>query len=188
MATTTIHGRQGMETETMTGRLKAYHCLCSTHILTTPYEIDRLPRRAAPSMDQARILHLPNNRTAQGSRGGQLREQATTSTATQAATSSTPPAGRGVSNEGGTRSTVWRPSLLSPSLRPQRKPHIIRREDGYEKRRLWRCAHCSLGIGYEVVDDRDDDQLTESGDPQGRTLCLLEDALVDGETLLPGQR
>ena len=28
---------------------------------------------------------------------------------------------------------------------------MVRREDGFEKRRVWRCGRCGVGVGYEVV-------------------------------------
>lgn len=34
------------------------------------------------------------------------------------------------------------------------KPIIVRREDGFEKRSLWRCGRCSLVIGYEILGDQ----------------------------------
>lgn len=43
------------------------------------------------------------------------------------------------------------PSLLSPSLRAARRVIVVRREDGFEKRRMWRCGRCGTGVGYEVV-------------------------------------
>ena len=51
--------------------------------------------------------------------------------------------------EGAGPSTYW-PSLLAPSLRLARKCVVVRREDGFEKRRVWRCARCGVGVGYEV--------------------------------------
>lgn len=40
-------------------KIHTYHCLCSTHLLTTPYLLASLPARAPPSKDKARILPLP---------------------------------------------------------------------------------------------------------------------------------
>jgi len=31
-----------------------------------------------------------------------------------------------------------------------RRVTIVRREDGFEKRLLWRCSRCSVGVGYEI--------------------------------------
>ena len=52
---------------------------------------------------------------------------------------------------GGAASTMIYPSLLSPYFRPARKLLVVRREDGYEVRRVWRCGRCGGGVGYEIV-------------------------------------
>jgi len=31
------------------------------------------------------------------------------------------------------------------------KATVIRREDGFEKRLLWRCARCNVVVGYEIL-------------------------------------
>lgn len=33
-----------------------------------------------------------------------------------------------------------------------RRPVIVRREDGWEKRWVWRCGRCRLGVGYSLSD------------------------------------
>lgn len=39
---------------------RTYHCLCTTLIVATNYNLDSLPVRAAPSLDQAKILPVEN--------------------------------------------------------------------------------------------------------------------------------
>lgn len=63
------------------------------------------------------------------------------------------------------------PSLLSTALRPARKIVVVRREDGFEKRRVWRCGRCGVGVGYEVVGKEDEGR--------GRVMFLLEGGLRD---------
>ena len=89
------------------------------------------------------------------------------------------------------------PSLLSPSFRPMRKALIIQREDGYEKRRIWRCGRCALVIGYELLSERIDDgdrgdggdaSIATEGEGAGykeseRVIFLLEDGLVETQQL-----
>jgi hypothetical protein len=35
-------------------------------------------------------------------------------------------------------------------MAPDKKVTIVRREDGFEKRVLWRCERCRVGVGYEL--------------------------------------
>ena len=37
------------------------------------------------------------------------------------------------------------------AMEKDRKVTIVRREDGFEKRVLWRCLRCRLVVGYEVM-------------------------------------
>ncbi|KAF3198030.1 hypothetical protein TWF106_003097 [Orbilia oligospora] len=43
-------------------------------------------------------------------------------------------------------------TLLLSSIR-DRRPCVIRREDGFEKRLLWRCGRCRLIFGYQIYDE-----------------------------------
>lgn len=49
----------------------------------------------------------------------------------------------------------------------------MRREDGFEKRRMYRCGRCGVGVGYEVL--REDGR----GEEEGRVLFLMEGGLVE---------
>ena len=71
------------------------------------------------------------------------------------------------------------PSLLSPSLRPARKIIVVRREDGFEKRRMWRCGRCGTGVGYEVVGVGGGGG-GEDGE-RGRVMFLLEGGMREME-------
>lgn len=51
-------------------------------------------------------------------------------------------------------------TLLLSSVR-DRRACIIRREDGFEKRLLWRCGRCRLIFGYQIADDLLDEQEKE---------------------------
>lgn len=41
--------------------------------------------------------------------------------------------------------------LLSMAL--DRRPVVVRREDGFEKRVPWRCGRCRLVVGYDILAD-----------------------------------
>ena len=73
------------------------------------------------------------------------------------------------------------PSLLSPSLRPARKIIVVRREDGFEKRRVWRCGRCGTGVGYEVVGSGGDGGGGGEDGDRGRVMFLLEGGMREME-------
>lgn len=76
--------------------------------------------------------------------------------------------------EGGSIDGGPLPSLLTPNLRPARKVLVVRREDGFEKRRMYRCGRCGVGVGYEIL--REDGG---EGKEEGRVVYLMEGGLVE---------
>lgn len=57
---------------------------------------------------------------------------------------------------------------------------MVQREDGWEKRRIWRCGRCGLGVGYEVVREEERVGGVEKGDKEvQKVLFLLEGGLVE---------
>ena len=135
--------------------IQTYHCICHTHILTTPYDISFLPTRRS-TLDHARILPLPSigNIDAKSSK---LHE-----------TSHPPHA-----------PPTHLPSILSPNLKPAKKAIVIRREDGYERRRCWTCGRCGLVVGYEVEGGGNEEGIERETGPRGKILYLLEGALSE---------
>lgn len=74
------------------------------------------------------------------------------------------------------------PSLLLPALRPTRKLTLVQREDGYERRRVWRCGRCGLAIGYEV--ENADSVKVKEDDERLRVMFVLEESLMRTESML----
>ena len=69
------------------------------------------------------------------------------------------------------------------NMRPTRKEVIVRREDGFEKRRVYRCGRCGVGVGYVLVGQEEDPKERE------KVLYLLHGGLVEtGEMGLEGGR
>lgn len=142
---------------TVTPTIHTYHCLCSTHLLTTPYALSTLHQRASPSLDHARILPLPpvpaisNDEEVDQGREDLTEEQ------------------------------LIVPSLLSVNLKATRKPIVVQREDGWEKRRMWRCGRCGMAIGYEVCADGAEGGVLvlEKRQRVGKVLFLLDGGLVE---------
>ncbi|EKD15435.1 hypothetical protein MBM_06651 [Drepanopeziza brunnea f. sp. 'multigermtubi' MB_m1] len=114
-------------------KINTYHCLCTTLLLATTHTLSHLPRRSSPqspsttsaSSDTALILPLP---PLPSSSSPNPNPNPTDD-------NPLPPQGHSI--------------LLA--LSPDRKLTIVRREDGFEKRLLYRCARCRLVVGYEVV-------------------------------------
>lgn len=157
-----------------------YHCICSTHLLTTPYKISSLPQRAAPSLDCAKILPLPPfptpaSRKVLDDPTNQSPLQALTNNESSLSENTEDRASKDDRPDGGDGDSVL-PSLTSSSFRPTRKVIIVQRTDGWEKRRVWRCGRCGLGVGYEVLGEEQGKE--GKNEEKGRVLFLLEGSLV----------
>ena len=154
-----------LSTSTSTLAVHSYHCLCSTHLLTTPYVLSDLRQRASPSLDHARILPFPSTSSAShDEQEDQAREETEEGQQQQ-------------------KSSQILPSLLSTNVKPVRKPLVVQREDGWEKRRLWRCGRCGVAVGYEILGDEEPATVAagggKKGDGVGKVLFLLEGGLVE---------
>lgn len=57
----------------------------------------------------------------------------------------------------------------------------MQRDDGWEKRRMWRCWRCGLGIGYEILADEDPGAggRTDAEGNAGKVLFLLDGGLLE---------
>lgn len=119
----------------------AYHCICSTLILTTNHKLENLARRQDTVLDRARILPF------EGEDGGAQ------------------------------QSTLH-------NMTVDAKPIIIRRDDGFEKRLLYKCDRCKLTIGYKL----DNSSSEEGANSTTDVLYILPGSLMDTETMSAGQR
>jgi len=107
----------------LTPKVHTYHCLCSSMLLASTHSLSSLPRRstANDSLDAAVILPLNPPPS--------------------------PPSGTDGAHDTDLPSAGY---TLLLGLALDRKLTVVRREDGFEKRRLHRCARCQLVVGYEV--------------------------------------
>lgn len=121
--------------------IQTYHCLCTTLILVTPYDLAKLPVRSSSSPEQAIILPLPTS---------------------------------DVSDQ----DQKYAKSALH-NVVSDRKPMIVRREDGFEKRVPLRCTRCKLVVGYKVDDD--------SGSSDSSTVFLLPGGFMSTENMKEGR-
>lgn len=65
----------------------------------------------------------------------------------------------------------------------ERRPVVVRREDGFEKRTLFRCTRCKLAIGYSLDDARWDD-----AEERSRPVYLLPGGLLSTTDMAEGKR
>ena len=72
--------------------------------------------------------------------------------------------------------TAATPASSLHNVTEDRKPIVVRREDGFEKRDLLRCNRCNLPVGYKLVD-------SEAG---ADVLYVLPDGLVTTEKMKEG--
>ncbi|KAH8659340.1 hypothetical protein BGZ60DRAFT_531245 [Tricladium varicosporioides] len=111
----------------MPPQIETYHCICSTLLLATTHVLSSLPRRSTNSggLDAAIILPLP----------------------------SSPPDFSLSGNEPGKEQVEIPPEgyTITLGIIKDAKPMIVRREDGFEKRQLWRCERCKIVVGYELT-------------------------------------
>jgi hypothetical protein len=112
-------------------QINTYHCICTTLLLATTHTLSSLPRRAEPALDKALILPLPPA----------SRLAAAGETAKEGEDDAEPQA----SDESG---DVGYSLLLATTQ--DRKPTMVRREDGFERRVLLRCGRCRLVVGYKL--------------------------------------
>ncbi|KAF2475790.1 uncharacterized protein BDR25DRAFT_322247 [Lindgomyces ingoldianus] len=101
-----------------------YHCLCSHLLLATTTPLPALPTRQN-SLDKAHIMPLPPPPTAH----------------------SQSPRHRHAHSEPAASLDHYG-LLLSATL--DRKPEIVRSDDGFEKRYMQRCGRCALVVGYQL--------------------------------------
>lgn len=156
-------------------QIYTYHHICLAHILTTPYALASLPTRAPPSLDSARILPLPSlDSPSPGRDSPSLAPRPSPSP-------SLPPNSSKTEHQ----QDKYLPSLLH-NLRPARKALVIQRDDGWERRRVWRCARCGVGVGYEI-EGTDGGEGGAGDEERLRVMYLLEGGLVETGEMMAGE-
>ncbi|OJJ55093.1 hypothetical protein ASPSYDRAFT_159486 [Aspergillus sydowii CBS 593.65] len=114
--------------------ITTHHCrFCATLLIATTRDLSRLPTRQKNAADSARILPLRNHTFPSSS--------STSTTQTPEETQARSP------NQDQNGRQEHYTILLSTNAR-DRKPTLIRREDGFEKRVFLRCGRCRVTVGY----------------------------------------
>lgn len=173
-------------TPTPTGpQIHTYHCICTQLLLATTTPLPSLPRRGGPASatvssddttttttptsDRAFILPLPTRPPTAADAPNAQQDEATAASAAAAVA------------EG-------KHYALLLNVQSERKPRIVQRDDGLEKRWGQRCARCRCVVGYML-----DWAHFKEGEGEGRSGCrrdvvyLLPGGLVGTEEMARGE-
>ena len=80
---------------------------------------------------------------------------------------------------------------LLVGMQKDSKMTIIRREDGFEKRFLWRCGRCALVVGYEITGPEDSGlggREREGEEFDGKVAYLLPNGILSTGTMVQGKK
>jgi len=145
----------------MAPNIQTYHCLCTSLLLASTHTLSNLPRRAAPCLDNSLILPVVDFLS--DSLGP---DDADTGTEQDAA--------KNLPVEGYTK-------LLG--MVADKKATLVRREDGFERRVVWRCSRCAVPVGYEI-------QGSASGKEHAATkvVYVLPGGMMSTEVMIRGKR
>lgn len=144
--------------------IRTYHCRFCNHLLiASTQELSTLPRRRAPALDNAMILPLPTKSTGadeedededeedEEEEESNEKDPGETEISQQMESATLKPSSKKGKSSAASSSSQHYTILLSTTT-PDRKPIILRRADGFEKRLLVRCGRCKLVLGY-VLDE-----------------------------------
>jgi hypothetical protein len=81
------------------------------------------------------------------------------------------------------KETTQTASSVLLNVAPERKPVIIRRDDGFEKRTLLRCTRCKLVIGYNI-----DEAQWENVEADLKQVYLLPGGVLCTADMVQGKR
>ena len=203
-------GSQPPETRSTGSKLQinTYHCICNQLVLASTLTLDTLARRQPPNQDSALILPLPPPpRTSSSSSSSSASSDDDDDEDSEQKASSSRKRKKQDKRDTGSRSTSYS-ILLSTTL--DRRPIIVRREDGFEKRWLWRCGRCRVVLGYQLdeihftastistsksatsdmdaADGADDGGATIRGGKMGKVVYLLPMGLLSTDDMARGKR
>ncbi|KAI9678245.1 MAG: hypothetical protein M1817_006190 [Caeruleum heppii] len=124
-------------------RIHTYHCLCTHLLLASTATLSSFPtRQKPPSLDGAVIVPLPPP----------PRIPSTSHPDSDSESDEGSAESRTASKQTKDVDLRREPYTLLLSTTQDRRPLIIRRDDGFEKRRLVRCGRCRVVVGY-VLDE-----------------------------------
>lgn len=171
-----------MSASAQTPQIYTYHCFCSQLLLATPYTLSSLPRRKGPTgSDAALILPLGEPPgTTLTAEDLSLEDKESTGVGKKVENNDTDNGAGEIDGEDGAGGRVGYSLLVNTTL--DRKPVVVRREDGFEKRWLRRCGRCRVVVGYLVAVKEGEKEGKEKAG-KGRVVYLLEGGLKATEEL-----
>ncbi|KAI9860251.1 MAG: hypothetical protein M1824_003251 [Vezdaea acicularis] len=153
-----------------------YHHLCSQLLLASTHQLEHLRRRAPPAVDKAIILPLPPPPRSPDESDEEEEEELESEAEADAS--------RRREKKLNARANEQRQGysvLLSVTY--DKKPMIIRRDDGFEKRHIFRCGRCRGIVGYGI-----DSAATGHGQEQDLKIAyLLPGGLMTTEEMRAGK-
>jgi hypothetical protein len=179
-------------------KVHTHHCrFCNHLLLATTRTIATLPRRKAPAQDNALILPLPSaDEDEEEDEEEDDEPDADATTSPEPGTETNRPETQKAESEGrGTRRKQKHYTILLSTTLPDRKATLVRREDGFEKRRFLRCGRCRVVVGYFLdavhfpvghgkgEDKGEDVGEGEGADQEPRVVYLLPGALMETEIM-----
>ncbi|KAI5840909.1 hypothetical protein BZA05DRAFT_413716 [Tricharina praecox] len=151
-----------------TPRVHTYHCTACSHLLlASTHNFKTLPTRRGPGLDSATIVPMPpppkTPKPASAEDSGDEDDDAAAEAAGY--------------------------TLLLALLRRDRAPKVVTREDGFEKRAIWRCGRCKVIVAYML--DESQYKGVNGKKPakgsEGGFLYVLPGALTESGLLGEGQ-
>jgi hypothetical protein len=159
-------------------QINTYHCLCTSLLLSTTHTLSSLPIRQSNNSvsDNAIILPLPSSPPSLSSSQSQTNNgKAPESNSVH----TIPPAGYSI--------------LLG--LQADSKTTIIRREDGFEKRVLYKCGRCGVVVGYGIASETPSEEMDMDNGQEnagteevykGKILYILPGGVMSTEVMSKG--
>lgn len=190
---TSIQHPPTTQPDTTTGRntdtpsaIKTHHCRFCNHLLVaTTRHLPSLPRRQEPARDAALILPLPVSNTDDEEEGEQEEEEEKKKKEGNGTTTQTQTPAHKQRKTKPRKGTDY--SILLSTTLPDRRPTLIRREDGFEKRLLLRCGRCRVGMGYFLDPVHFPDNYGgEDWDGDAKVVYLLPGALMETGVMVQG--
>lgn len=161
-----------------------YHCLCSSLLFATTHSLNSLPRRSGSALDKAVILPLPPPPAVESTPSPEPEEAENEDGANEQ------PQSRNREENKNSLPPLGYTVLLGMTL--DRKPTVVRRQDGFEKRYLWRCGRCRLVVGYKLDQEhftnQEDGLLPATEEPRGTVAFILPNGVLSTEAMAAGRK
>lgn len=146
--------------------MHTYHCTACSHLLlASTHDLHALPTRRSPGLDNATIVPLPPAPKAPKPEDDDDDDDDSAAAAEAAGY-----------------------TLLLALLRRERNPKVVTREDGFEKRVLWRCGRCKVVVAYMLDESQFQSSAVKEGKRnEGGFFYVLPGALTESKDLGEGQ-